>query len=164
MKRRPCFVGEMKAWHEQQWTNSGNVWEPIGASACPTCARWRCWRRGMGRASKPSATYARQQGWPQTLGCQENSGRSRQRWERCMRQGASLSKRTQRLLRQQRSSGGWPRASRMRHYVPAFWLGHRFTSCCSTSKAMLEEKTINQETKNRHQVYIFLDHICSPCC
>ena len=25
-------------------------------------------------------------------------------------------------------------------------------------------KSIKQETKNRHQVHIFLDHICSPCC
>jgi hypothetical protein len=36
---------------------------------------------------------------------------------------------------QQWEEGGWQRASRMRRGVRAFWLGHRFTPCCSTSKA-----------------------------
>src|SRR6202165_2043580 len=138
----------MKARCEKPCTDSENVWGLPLASAFPACIRWRFFPRGMDTASKPSAIYARRQGWQQTLGCQQNAGRSRRRWERCMRQRARLRKRARRGRRLRGSSGGWQGASRMRRGVRAFWLGGRFTPCCSTSKAMLEEKTINQ-TRNK---------------
>src|SRR3989442_3189580 len=135
MKRRTCCVGEMKARREKPCNDSEKVWCLTLASALPTCSRWRCLQRGRDTASKPSATYARQQSWQQRLGCQQNSGRSRRRWERCVRQGTSLHKRTRRGRSLRGSSVAWQRASRMRRCVRAFWLGHRFTPCCSKPKA-----------------------------
>src|SRR5713226_7380157 len=53
-----------------------------------------------------------------------------------MRREVSLRKRTRRLGRQRGSSRDWLRASRMRRCVRAFWLGRRFTRCCSTPNAL----------------------------
>ncbi len=135
MKRKPYCVGGMSARREQKCNDSGNVWGTIGASAFPTCGRWQSWLPGMGIASKPSATWAKPPRWPLTSGCRENSGRSRRCWEGRIKQLASLHKHKQPLVRQQRLSGGWPRASGMRRCERSFWLGRRFSRCCSKPNA-----------------------------
>jgi len=113
----------------------GNVWDPTGACACPTCRRRLCLPRGRERANRPSATCARQQSWPQPWACRANAGRSRRRWAGYMRQPAILCKRARLLRRQRPSSGSWQRASRMRPCVRAFWLGHRFNRCLGNALA-----------------------------
>src|SRR6266849_7761331 len=100
MKRKPYCVGEMNARREKPCNDWGNAWEPIGASACPTCRRRRGFQRGRGRANRPSATCAKQQGWQQTSACQESAGRSRRRWGGCMRQRVILRKRALPLVKQ----------------------------------------------------------------
>src|SRR2546425_2865766 len=172
MKRRPYCVGGMNARREKQCTDWENVWGLPLASAFPICSRGRCLRRGRDAASKPLATYARQQAWQQTSGCRENSGRSRRRWGHCMRQGASLHKRTRRGRRLRGLSWSWQRASRMRRGVRAFWLGHRFTPCCSTpgtstlanlyktvySKTMQNTDKLEYQ-RDEHRVHLIVYHL-----
>ena len=59
---------DMSARREKKCSDWGNAWGPIGASAFPTCGRWRSWPRGRGRASRPSATCARQPGLAADIG------------------------------------------------------------------------------------------------
>src|SRR5258708_14263639 len=73
MKRRPYCVQGMSARQEKQCIDSGNVWDLTGASALSTCGHWQCWPRGRGRANKPLATCARQQGWQKSSGRQPSS-------------------------------------------------------------------------------------------
>ena len=51
---------------------------------------------------------------------------TRRRWERCIRQEESRHKRAARLVRRQRSSRGWRRASETRRCACAFLRHHRF--------------------------------------
>ena len=48
--------GGMSARREKKYTDWGNVWGLIGASAFPTCAQRLCFQHGMGSESRPSAT------------------------------------------------------------------------------------------------------------
>src|SRR5437588_1435499 len=157
MKRRPCCVGGMSARREQQCSDWENVWGPIGASAFPTCARWQPSQRGRGRASRLLATCAKPSSWLQTSSYQANSGRSRRRWQGCMRQRAYLSKRTQRLGRRRRSSRNWRRASGMRRCVRAFWRGHRFNQWCNKLVA-----TSTRSRKTMHSQYSIVSLLATP--
>src|SRR5438132_4142073 len=152
MKRRPCCGGERGARREKQCSDWEKAWDLTLASAFPTCAHWRCWPHGRGTQSRPSTTCARQQGWPQSSACQQNSGRFRRYWEGCIGQEESKNKRTQRLGRRRRSSRGWRRASGMRRCVRAFWLGHRFNRCCN--KLVTTSTRSRKTTHSRYSVEV----------
>src|SRR5438876_5499475 len=141
MKWRPCCVWGMRGEREKKCTDSGNAWDLTSASAFPTCGRWQRWPPGRGRESRPSATCARPQGWQQRSGCQQNDGRSRQRWEGCIRKRASKRKRGPPLLRRRGLSRSWRRASGMRRCERAFWPGYRFKGYCSSRRLNAQSTT-----------------------
>jgi len=125
--------GEMKVSDNRSATTGGTSGAFSSLPHSLPCSRWRYFPRGRDTASKPSASYCEAAGWQQRWGCQQNSGRSRRRWERCMRQGASLHRRglPGRRLRDHRglAEGIKDEALRAR-----FLTGPQIHPCCSTPK------------------------------